>query len=198
VIREEGFAQLGINRIARIAGVSKVLIYRYFKSLDGLIEQWLLANNYWSGRSKVIEKHIRSIPSGERAGSDLHKMMVTIFRGQTEQLRSSFEVREMLRWFLCQESSLTRSVMKDVEESGSSLTRAFIETLESTGDLSLEGADSEAIVALIISGLYYLALISDRVDRFNGVPLDSDEGWERINRAIELISKNLIKGETEK
>jgi AcrR family transcriptional regulator len=198
VIREEGFAKLGINRIARIAGVSKVLIYRYFKSLDGLIEQWLLANNYWSGRSKVIEKHIRSIPSGERSGSDLHKMMVTIFRGQTEQLRSSFEVREMLRWFLCQESSLTRSVMKDVEESGSSLTRAFIETLESTGDLSLEGADSEAIVALIISGLYYLALISDRVDRFNGVPLDSDEGWERINRAIELISKNLIKGETEK
>ena len=37
LIEENGFEGLGINAVAAKAGVSKMLIYRYFNSLDGLI-----------------------------------------------------------------------------------------------------------------------------------------------------------------
>ena len=36
LIEESGFEKLGINAVASKAGVSKMLIYRYFGSLDGL------------------------------------------------------------------------------------------------------------------------------------------------------------------
>ena len=47
IIREEGFKGLGINRIAKEAGCDKVLIYRYFGSMDGLIEGF-------SGKERLI------------------------------------------------------------------------------------------------------------------------------------------------
>lgn len=37
IIEEEGFTQIGINRIAKKAQCDKVLIYRYFGGLDGLL-----------------------------------------------------------------------------------------------------------------------------------------------------------------
>lgn len=39
LLAESGCGNLGINLIAQRAGADKVLIYRYFKDLDGLLEQ---------------------------------------------------------------------------------------------------------------------------------------------------------------
>ena len=40
VIEEEGFTQIGINRVAKKAQCDKVLIYRYFGGLDGSQRTW--------------------------------------------------------------------------------------------------------------------------------------------------------------
>lgn len=40
VIEEEGFTKIGINRFARQAQCDKVLIYRYYGGLDGLLVAW--------------------------------------------------------------------------------------------------------------------------------------------------------------
>lgn len=193
VIREEGFSRLGINKVAKRAGVSKVLIYRYFGSLDNLTERWLLERNYWADTSSRTAEQIKSLEGGDNSTALLHEMMMDLFRGQVRQLRSTPEVREMLRWFLCEESAVAAEVMKAVEERGYSLTRAFTKALEErNGNPGL--ADSEAVIALLVSGIYNLALYSDRTNRFNGVALDTDEGWERILGAVETISKSLFKG----
>jgi len=47
ILQESGFEEWGINAIARKAGVDKVLIYRYFKSLDGLLETIIEATEFW-------------------------------------------------------------------------------------------------------------------------------------------------------
>lgn len=41
LIEEKGFEGLGINAVAAKAGVSKMLIYRYFNSLEGLIAAYI-------------------------------------------------------------------------------------------------------------------------------------------------------------
>ena len=38
ILAEKGFAALGVNAVARQAKVDKVLIYRYFNDLEGLIK----------------------------------------------------------------------------------------------------------------------------------------------------------------
>ncbi len=191
VIREQGFSSLGINKVARKAGVSKVLIYRYFGSMDGLTERWLLEQNYWADNSSGAEEQIKALSGNDGAESLLQTLMVELFRGQISQLRSSPEVREMLRWFISEESPLAASVMKGVEDRGTALTAAFIRALD-RGKTADPSVDREAIIALLVSGIYYLALYSDRTDRFNGVSLDSDQGWERILGAVETISERLF------
>ena len=47
IIEESGFEGLGINAVAAKAKVSKMLIYRYFNSLDGLIAAYIQQNDYW-------------------------------------------------------------------------------------------------------------------------------------------------------
>jgi AcrR family transcriptional regulator len=37
IVRKEGFNGLGVNKVAREAGVSKCLIYRYFGSFEHLL-----------------------------------------------------------------------------------------------------------------------------------------------------------------
>lgn len=45
IIEESGFEGLGINAVAAKAKVSKMLIYRYFNSLDGLIAAYIQQNS---------------------------------------------------------------------------------------------------------------------------------------------------------
>ena len=47
LIEEKGFEGLGINAVAAKAGVSKMLIYRYFNSLEGLIAAYIGQHDYW-------------------------------------------------------------------------------------------------------------------------------------------------------
>ena len=43
---ESGLESLGLNAVAQRAGVSKMLIYRYFGSLEDLIAQYIIQRDY--------------------------------------------------------------------------------------------------------------------------------------------------------
>lgn len=47
ILRSTGFAGWGVNAIAREAGVDKVLLYRYFGSLEGLLESLYRETVLW-------------------------------------------------------------------------------------------------------------------------------------------------------
>ena len=68
---------------------------------------------------------------------------------------------------------------------GLSISQAFRERISSERDL-------EAAVGVLIGGVYYLALVSDRTEVFNGIDLHSDEGWSRIKRSVDLMIELLF------
>ena len=47
-IRETGMGGVGINAIAKRAGVSKELIYRYFDGMPGLMLAWMREQDFWT------------------------------------------------------------------------------------------------------------------------------------------------------
>jgi len=47
LLAREGFKGLGVNAVAREAGVDKVLIYRYFGGLSELIADFGREGNFW-------------------------------------------------------------------------------------------------------------------------------------------------------
>ncbi|WP_158796640.1 TetR/AcrR family transcriptional regulator [Pedobacter sp. L105] len=51
IIKKEGFSCLGVNKIAKLSGVSKILIYRYFGSFDQLIRTYIMEKDFWMNYS---------------------------------------------------------------------------------------------------------------------------------------------------
>jgi AcrR family transcriptional regulator len=47
IVTTDGFGGLGLNKVARSAGVSKILIYRYFGGFNELIRAYILEQDFW-------------------------------------------------------------------------------------------------------------------------------------------------------
>ncbi len=171
VILKSGFTGLGVNAVAREAGVSKVLIYRYFGSFDGLLEVWALENSYWT-----------TLPENGAGAEE-------VLSGQIDSLRRDRLKREIQRWLLAEQSPVGDAVMHRLEESGLALSRRLAEK-----EKPAKGVDAEAAVAVITAGITHLALMSDRADVYNGVRLDSDEGWERLRSAVKMMMRSMLAG----
>ncbi len=60
------------------------------------------------------------------------------------------------------------------------------------GDLEV---DLPAISALLSAGMQHLLLRSRTVTLFNGVPIASEEGWRRIEAALQTLCQALLKPE---
>ncbi|MBN2627302.1 MAG: TetR/AcrR family transcriptional regulator [Spirochaetales bacterium] len=181
LIREKGFSSLGINAVARESGVSKVLIYRYFENRDGLLRTWALGKHYWNDAPG-------GAPSGE--GVPWQERATALFEGQLDRLFGNPLLREVIRWHLSSDDPLSRDVMDRIEEKGKGLTQEFSDNLDTQEDVN-------AFVSLLIGGIYYLALISDKTDQFNGIPLKSDEGRTRLRDGVTRLC-GLIFGEMTK
>ena len=48
IIENEGFSKIGVNKIAKQAKCDKVLIYRYFGGLEGLLAAWAKDNDFYT------------------------------------------------------------------------------------------------------------------------------------------------------
>jgi AcrR family transcriptional regulator len=180
VVSEQGFSALGVNAVASRAGVAKMLIYRYFGSFNGLLEAWALKHSYWAEQSAALSR-------GELAGLSSREQVKELFRRQIRSLREDPLRREVLRWILTEDHPVAKTVMQRVEEQGHAMNDYFTRLLAPE-------EDTEAHIALLIAGIYYLALISDRSELFNGLPLNEEEGWSRIEKAVDRLLETLIGG----
>lgn len=183
IVRERGFAALGVNAVAEAAGVSKVLIYRYFGGYRELLEDWALRRNFWIKGTVQAEEAIAA------AGGDrlvIASLLKNLIRAQAEELRADRVSREILRWFLAVEDAAAASVMARLEERGASLAAAVARELGG-------GLDLGALSAIVISGIYYLALLADRAEVFNDVDIHTDAGWLRILSALDVLVDTLVR-----
>jgi len=55
VIDRDGMGKLGVNAVAREAGVDKALIYRYFDGLPGLLRAFGESADFWPTVEEVLD-----------------------------------------------------------------------------------------------------------------------------------------------
>ena len=89
IIEESGFEGLGINAVAAKAKVSKMLIYRYFNSLDGLIAAYIQQNDYWINFDEELPDQ-----------AHLAAFIKQIFKRQIMRLRENYTLKRLYRWEL--------------------------------------------------------------------------------------------------
>lgn len=182
IIKKDGFSNIGINSVAKEAGVDKVLIYRYFKNIDGLLKSYINQKDYFINIPQVNDEDEKL--STEKEILNFGK---NLFKDQIKYILKSKELQEILLWELITKNSITTTIAEEREKHGLERLKKIKKSLGKTE------ADIAGISAIILAGIYYLTLRSREVDVFNGINLQSKHGWNRIEKSIDFILEKSLK-----
>lgn len=171
LVEESGYEALGINAIAAKAGVSKMLIYRYFGSLEGLIAAYIQQYDYWINFNETLP--------ADREG--LGSFIKGMFHRQITFLRENYTLRRLYRWELSHENSLVEKLRQRREEKGIWLVEAVSRL---SGHPRKEVA---AIASVMTAAISYLALLEENCLVYNGISIQEEAGWKQIEEGIDLM-----------
>jgi AcrR family transcriptional regulator len=173
IITEQGFKGLGINAIADKAGVGKVLIYRYFGGIEGVLKAYLL-----SGKLGTIFKPERLEELTQMRPQDRGYVWAKRLIGVAQELRKNPAIKALLLWELSENNEVLTAYTKYRNEQLS-------EMIEKSN--TLPTIDTEAITSLLSSAVVYLALAEDKRKHYITMDLQQETSWERIEKAISFI-----------
>ncbi len=178
VLLREGLSGLGINAVVAEAGVGKGLIYHHFDGLEGLARAWM--------------EHADLRPSPEDiAGSDLESFSALPTNERLARICSNYATMLRDRPAACH-------VLSDDLRPGSALPdlleavrRQLGESHEAliTQDPEMHDNDAMAKAFMLQAAANYLAMRANSAPNFNGVPLDTEEGWDMILDMMQRVAK---------
>jgi AcrR family transcriptional regulator len=177
VIEQYGTDKVGVNLIARTAGVNKVLIYRYFESVDGLMEQYVKSGEYASTSGEDYAESIGTLPLEQR-NQAMTDLMITFLR----DLRERKATRDLLRW----EIGTGKSILSETKNAVANRLLEKIGTLPNFEDTS-------GLMAFLSAGIYYLVMVEDYRPKMIDVDLGTEDGWKRIETIVERIISDIGK-----
>ena len=174
--------KLGVNAVAKRAGLNKVLIYRYFGDWNGYLYQLAAGLNLWKDiRIELVAGlNLARWPDSAAAAAwvlstyqqRLRKQPMLLTIMATEQARSS---------------PLLRHLDEERETEGLLIMQALYEKWP-----LLPRERSVVLSAILSAGLSYLVLRSGQTPVFNGLDLGKDETWKKLIEEIEAILRKLL------
>lgn len=175
ILHTKGFSGLKVNDIARTAGLDKKLMYTYFGSRDQLIDEYIRSQDFWSN-----VKAESAGPIIDDGGKTLSKMMLI---SQFDYVFKNKEFQKILLWGLLENRKSLKKLADDREENGAMLFESI------TDPYFKENAKRyRAIIALLISGIYYLDIYATTNDcTFCGLDLKTEEGRSEIENALSFL-----------
>jgi AcrR family transcriptional regulator len=180
VLARRGFGGLGVNAVAREAGVDKVLLYRYFGGLEELVAAVAARPDFWP-------RPAASGPAGAETPAAFLGRARESLLGLHRGLRERPLTQEVLRWELVERTPLTDRLAAFREAAG-------IADLGRIPAQAFAGVDVPAVAALLSAGLIYLVLRGKTAPAFLGVSLRDEAGAARVERALEGILDALAGG----
>jgi AcrR family transcriptional regulator len=181
LLAKKGFKGLGVNAVAREAGVDKVLIYRYFDGLPGLIAAFARQEDFWPAPLELA--------GGDLAGFSRLPLAdrLSIFTANFIQaLKTRPLTRAIMAWEMVETNELTEELERVREESIMTFFQLFF-VRDAPGDVDLQ-----ALVMLVGAALSYLVIRSGSIDLYGGLDLATDQGWQRIESAVNLIIRRSV------
>lgn len=177
IFREEGYEGIGVNKIAKRAGVDKKLIYRYFNNVDQLLEAYIVEKDYW----KIFSAKINEVVAAETSGN-IPELFIEIFQDRWKFFSTEPEMQNLMQWELSGESELMKSIYN--------VREMFAQNIFKLTDTDFENSEVNfrAISALLVGGIYYTILHTMHNGNIVcGIDVRSEEGNEAFLKAISQI-----------
>lgn len=179
ILADEGFSALGVNHIAREAGIGKTLIYRYFGGLEGLLEEYGATERFWP----TVDE-IRGMPKEEFEQLTMKERSQHIFHNFRLALKKRPHTMAIYAWEMVEKSDMANQFVAVRAQTSVMLVREML------GAKPVSPFDHE-IVSLLGAGLIHLAIREHFGSKFAGIELDDEKSWERIYGGLHLIFDGL-------
>ncbi len=181
VLERDGFRGLGINAVAKEAKVGKPLIYRYFGGMPQLLEEFGKDADFWLGLDDMLVEADRETGGVHPESFSENLRLVLLIYARI--LRS----RPLLQEVLASELTAPAELVKPLATARRDLARSAL--LDFMGDIKWPtDFDASATFAILLAGVQYLVLRGRVAEHYWGVPLKTDEDWERFERAVGRIA----------
>ena len=185
VLARDGFAAVGVNSIAKQAGVDKVLIYRYFGGLPELIKAWGASGTFWPDVQDLLAPDpaaYMALPIAER--------YVRFIEHFIDGLRARPLTIEILAAEVFERNELTVILEAEREAWGENAKRLLLSDKEMEKRTYLAG-----MTVVLLAGVQHLLIRSRTIRLFGGFDIRSDEGWETLKQSARLMALALFSTE---
>jgi AcrR family transcriptional regulator len=173
LLARSGFAALGVNALAREAGVDKILIYRYFDGLPNLLKAYCERGDFWPTAEEVLQPDVATL-----CATPLATRTAAIVVSLLDALRRRPQTIEILAWEVVERNALTDTLAAIRERWSREVTELVLP------DAVEDRSDFLALANLLVAGIQYLLIRSRTTPVYGGIPLDTDAGWDRIRDAV--------------
>jgi AcrR family transcriptional regulator len=180
LLAKKGFKGLGVNAVAQEAGVDKVLIYRYFDGLPGLIAAFAQQEDFWPSTLEMAGGDLARF-----SGLPLDEKLSVFAASFIQALKNRPLTRAIMAWEMIEPNELTEELERVREESIMAFFQMFF--IKDKTDIDLQ-----ALVMLVGAALSYLVIRADNIDVYGGLELATDQGWNRIASAVNMIIQKVV------
>jgi len=175
ILHTKGFAGLKVNDIARTAGLDKKLMYNYFGGKDELIDAYIRSQDFWS--------NVKNESAGPMVNDGGKTFSKTMLLSQFDYVFRNKEFQKILLWGLIENRKSLKKLADNREENGAILFESITDP-----HFNENAKRYRAIIALLISGIYYLDIYATTNDcTFCGLDLKSTTGRSEIENAISFL-----------
>jgi len=173
ILLTRGFATIGINAIARKAACDKVLIYRYFGNLEGLLKAFAEQHDLWWQAEDLIDDDLA-------AQKTLSLFLDTLLKKHIKEIQKRPLTQEIMAWELSDHNELTIALARTRAERGLLLVKK-IRSLFANPNIDIGG-----ILGIFGASVNYLII------RTRHLPKDkATEEWWRFEQSLSNLLKNI-------
>ncbi|UUV21050.1 TetR/AcrR family transcriptional regulator [Paenimyroides aestuarii] len=177
VLLKKGYTGLNASAIAKEAGIDKSLVWTYFGSLDNLVEEYILQRDFLNA---VAKNDVLSLL--ENTNGIPKEAIYGILHNQLETLLKDKVLQKIIHWEIGESKPFLRNLADKREELG----EAFFEVAEPA--YKNANVDLRGILAVLIAGVYYLALHGKtNGSLFCGIDINEPAGEQRIKEALYTV-----------
>ena len=175
IVEAEGFEAVGVNAVAAKSGLSKVLIYRYFGSVESLLAKYMEVNDFW------LNTDYSQLPH-----DDVKAFSKAIIRAYVGMLRNAPALRKLYRWELSAKNAAIDNLRHRREEMAMVI-------IDSICRLSGQPRDRVAVISTLITATVpYLCILGENCGVYNSLAIDTEDGWTKILETIDYMFDKLF------
>ena len=184
MLARDGFGAVGVNAIAKEAGVDKVLIYRYFGGLPELLREWGASGRFWPRVDDLLGDDAAAfhrLPLAERYARFFEHFI-------DAPARAAADARDPRR-----RDRRAQRADGDPRDRARSLGRGGEPAARRPRVRAPPGA--ARLTLLLVAGVQYLLVRSRKIRIFGGLELTSDAGWDELKASIRRTALAVMRSE---